>query len=255
MKTLNDFFQEIHCINLYKRTDRWEECVEEFDKHSINVERYKAFDGKDLESLPGLNSGQVGAIYSHRGIIQEAKERGLDNILILEDDVKFDDEVNLKFSEIYDRIPKDWDIILFGGNHVGNNPWAKGQMTKVSENVFRVTHSLALHCYAVKNTVYDMSIDVLSKMNNTNDALFAEIQSKVNCYIIRPHLAWQRPSYSDLCELYSDHIALYDDKALFEGRFFGPESFKRDDVYDKLDPTWKSFWDNQRKKQNTDGGK
>lgn len=249
MITLNDFFQKIYCINLDKRKDRWEECLEEFSKFNLDVERFKAFDGKDLQSLSGLNDGQVGAIYSHRGVIQKAKESNLENVLILEDDVKFDEDLNIKFSEIYNRIPDNWDIILFGGNHIGNNPWAKGELIKVDENVFRVTHSLALHCYAVRNTVYDMSIEVLSKMNNTNDALFAEIQSKVNCYIIRPHLAWQRPSYSDLCELYSDHIALYDDKALFEGRFFGEEAFKRDDIYDKLDSTWKSFWDNQRKKQ------
>ena len=253
MKTLNLYFDKIYCINLDRRIDRWEESLIEFKKHSLDVERFSAIDGKDLKSLPGLNSGQVGAIHSHMGVIQKDKESNLDNVLILEDDVKFDDDLNLKFSKIYNRIPNDWDIILFGGNHSGNNPWSKGTLSRVDENVFRVTNSLALHCYVVRNTVYDMSIESLSKMNNTNDALFAEIQSKVNCYIIRPHLAWQRPSYSDLCEMYSDHIALYDDKALFEGRFFGEESFKRDDIYDKLDPTWKSFWDNQRKKQNNYG--
>lgn len=252
MKTLNNYFQEIHCINLERRFDRWEECEEEFKTHNLTVERFLAFDGSKLESLPSLNPGQVGAIYSHRGVIEKAKEKNLDNVLILEDDVKFCDDVNHKFSTIYERIPQDWDVILFGGNHVGNNPWAKGNMSKVAENVYKVTHSLALHCYAVKNTVYDLAINAFSKMSDTNDALFAEIQKDINCYIIRPHLAWQRPSYSDLCGMYSDHVALYDDSALFEGRFFGPEAIKRNDIYDKLDPTWKSFWDSQKSNQETD---
>jgi GR25 family glycosyltransferase involved in LPS biosynthesis len=246
MNTLNDYFQEIHCINLDRREDRWQECKEEFNKHNLIVERFSAFDGKDLPIQSNLNSGQMGAIYSHRGIIEKAKERNLDNILILEDDVKFDETLNQKFSFISHNIPDDWDVILFGGNHIANNPWSKGELTFVADNVFRVTYSLALHCYAVKNTVYDKAIETLSKMNNTNDALFAEIQKDINCYIIRPHLAWQRPSYSDLCGIYSDHIALYDDRALFEGRFFGDEAIKRDDIYDKLDPTWKSFWDRQK---------
>jgi len=246
MKSLNEYFQEIHCINLDRREDRWKECLQEFDKHGLNVERFSAFDGKDFPPHSILNPGQVGAIYSHRGIIEKAKERNLDNILILEDDVKFTDNVNNKFSELYNNIPEDWDVILFGGNHSGNNPWSKGELTFVANNIFRVSYSLALHCYAVKNTVFDKTIDALSKMNNTNDALFAEIQKDINCYIIRPHLAWQRPSYSDLCGIYSDHIALYDDSALFEGRFFGDEAIKRDDIYDKLDPTWKTFWDNQK---------
>jgi GR25 family glycosyltransferase involved in LPS biosynthesis len=252
MKTLNNYFQEIHCINLDRRTDRWEESEEEFKKHGLNVERFSAFDGKSLTQMPGLNAGQLGAIYSHRGIIQKAKDRNLDNILILEDDVKFSDDVNNQFSEIYSRIPDDWDVILFGGNHVGNNPWARGEMRLIADNVFKVSHSLALHCYAVKNTVYDMAIDALSQMNDTNDALFAQIQKDINCYIIRPHLAWQRPSYSDLCGLYSDHVALYDDSALFEGRFFGPDAIKRDDIYDKLDPVWKAFWDTQKLKEDED---
>lgn len=250
MNTLNDFFQEIYCINLERRTDRWNESINEFNKHNLKVKRFNAFDGKELKSFPRLNAGQVGAIYSHRGIIQHAKNNNIDNILILEDDVKFDENINQKFSSIYERVPDNWDVILFGGNHSGNNPWSKGTLTEVADNVFRVTYSLALHCYAVKSTVYDLAIDALFKMNSTNDALFAEIQGKINCYIIRPHLAWQRPSFSDLCGIYSDHVALYDDNALFEGRFFSEEVLKRDDIYDKLDPTWKSFWDNQKKKLN-----
>jgi len=250
MKTLNNVFQEIYCINLERRIDRWNESLNEFDKHNLNVKRFNAFDGNELHPLSGLNSGQLGAIYSHRGILQYAKENNLNSILILEDDVQFDENVNQKFLSIYERVPDDWDVILFGGNHSGNNPWSKGTLTQVADNVFRVTYSLALHCYAVKSTVYDLAIDTLSKMNNTNDALFAEIQSQINCYIIRPHLAWQRPSFSDLCGIYSDHIALYDDSALFEGRFFSEDVLKRDDIYDRLDTTWKSFWNRQKQELN-----
>jgi GR25 family glycosyltransferase involved in LPS biosynthesis len=245
---INRVFSEIHCINLDRRQDRWQECQQEFEKHNLLVERFSAIDGKSLEKHPTLNPGQFGAIYSHRGVIELAKEKNLENILILEDDVQFDENLNLKFSEICNRIPDDWDIILFGGNHVGNNPWGRGELNFVADNVYRVTHSLALHCYAVKSTIYDRVIEAYSKLNNTNDALFAELQKDVNCYILRPHLAWQRPSFSDLCEIYSDHIALYDDTALFEGRFFGPEALKRDDIYDKLDPTWKNFWDRQKER-------
>ena len=71
MKTINSHFNNIYCINLDRRTDRWEECLIEFKKHSLDVERFSAIDGKDLKSLPGLNSGQVGAIYSHMGVIQK----------------------------------------------------------------------------------------------------------------------------------------------------------------------------------------
>lgn len=54
MKTLNDYFQEIHCINLDKRTDRWEECLNEFNKHNLKVNRFSAVYGKEVDTIPGL---------------------------------------------------------------------------------------------------------------------------------------------------------------------------------------------------------
>jgi glycosyl transferase family 25 len=215
MNKINKFFEEIHCINLDRRQDRWQECQQEFEKHNLLVERFSAIDGKTLEKHPTLNPGQVGAIYSHRGVIELAKEKNLENILILEDDVQFDENLNIKFSEIYNRIPDDWDIILFGGNHTLNNPWGRGELFFVDKNVYKITYSLALHCYAVKSTIYDRVVDVYHKMDKENDVLFAELQKDVNCYILRPHLAWQRPSFSDLCEEFSDYEFLHNDTALF----------------------------------------
>lgn len=250
MKTLNNYFQEIHCINLKRRIDRWEECKEEFKKHNLKVQQYEAFDGNNLPKFPGLNAGQVGAIYSHRGIIEYAKKNEFKDILILEDDVEFDEKINEKFFNIVSEIPKDWDMLLFGGNHSGNNPWSHGELLKISDHIYKVTHSLALHCYAVKNTIYDKLIESLSKYDKTNDALVADIQKNINCYIIRPHLAWQRPSFSDLREMFVDMPFLYDDNAIREGRFFGDKAIERDDVYDKLTLEEKIIFDRQKRNHN-----
>ena len=247
MKTLNDYFQEIQCINLDRRTDRWEECLDEFKKYNLKVERYSACEGKNVKLLPGLNAGQTGAVYSHKGVVEYAKSKSLDSILILEDDVEFDADINSKFFELCDRIPDDWDMLLFGGNHSGNNPWSPGKLTEVSENIFRVTHSLALHCYALKSTVYDKVISALTKTGKTNDALVADMQKDVNCYILRPHLAWQRPSHSDLRGFYVDMPFLYKDNEFYENRYFGPEMLKRNDVREKLTEREKVMYDRERK--------
>lgn len=247
MITLNNYFQEIHCINLKRRSDRWEECEEEFSKHNLQVNRFEAFDGNDIKKIPGFTPGQVGAIFSHRAVIEYAKEKKLDNILIFEDDVEFhEDFVNL-FNEWSSEIPDDWDMILFGGNHSGNNPWSYGKLIKKTEHIYKVTHSLALHCYAVNSKIYDKLINELSKMNKTNDALVADVQRDINCYIIRPHIAWQRPSFSDLRELFVDMPFLYNDSDLYEGKYFGPEMLKRDDVRDKLTESERIRYDNEKK--------
>jgi GR25 family glycosyltransferase involved in LPS biosynthesis len=208
MKTLNSYFDKIYCINLDRRTDRWEECLIEFEKHSIDVERFSAIDGKDLKLLSGLNSGQVGAIYSHIGVIQKSKESNLDNVLILEDDVEFHDNVNQMFFDYIENVPSDWDIIFFGGNHSENNIWMTEPLIPVTEHVYKIIRSYANHCYAVKNTVYDKLIEALSRKDKPNDVLVSNIQKELNCYLFRPHLAWQRPSYSDLQEEFTEYLFL-----------------------------------------------
>jgi GR25 family glycosyltransferase involved in LPS biosynthesis len=207
MTSLNSYFAEIHCINLDRRPDRWEESIKEFDKHRLTVKRYKAFDGKELPLVPGLTPGNIGATYSHRGIIQKAKDNNYDNILILEDDVEFHNDLNSLFSEYIKEVPNDWDIIFFGGNHCLNNGYyMHDPIIPITEHVYRVIRSFANHCYAVKNTCYDKLIEVLSSTESKpNDVLVSDIKKELNCYLFRPHLAWQRPSYSDLNEKFENY--------------------------------------------------
>jgi glycosyl transferase family 25 len=206
MKTINDYFPRIYCINLDRRTDRWDECLIEFEKHNLDVKRYSAFDGRNLPPVPGLTQGNVGAIYSHRGIIEYAKDNNFDNILILEDDVEFHNEVNNLFFEFIGEVPNDWDIIFFGANHSLNNPYMTEPILKVRKHVYRIIRSYANHCYVVKNTAYDKLIEALSKNENkANDVLVSDVQCELNCYLFRPHLAWQRPSYSDLQEKFESY--------------------------------------------------
>ena len=54
---ITDFFDKTFCINLERRSDRWEECVVEFNKYNLsNINRFIAVDGKQL---PQVTSGFV----------------------------------------------------------------------------------------------------------------------------------------------------------------------------------------------------
>ena len=209
MKTLNDYFEEIHCVNLDKRTDRWEESLEEFEKHNIKSERFSALKGSDFPKDSvlgkryrsiGLNSGQVGCSISHRELVKKIKSRNLNNALILEDDVEFVDNLNSIFPEMMNQVPEDWDMLYFGGNHCANNIYnPQSKLMQISKNIFRVTNCYTTHAYAIKNTVYDKMISVWEDdVIDHVDVCLSKVQKEVNCYIIRPHLAWQRPSFSDL---------------------------------------------------------
>jgi GR25 family glycosyltransferase involved in LPS biosynthesis len=63
-----------------------------------------------------MTKGEIGCSLSHYNIWKKMIDQNLDNILILEDDVEFTDEVN-NISEYFKFLPEDWDMVYFGGNH------------------------------------------------------------------------------------------------------------------------------------------
>ena len=69
-----DFFEEIYCINLAYRTDKWKMCLEQFEKLGIHnrVERFDAikFEG----SYPNVNIRSAGCFASHRAAINLIKQ-------------------------------------------------------------------------------------------------------------------------------------------------------------------------------------
>ena len=82
MNNAFDYFDEIFCINLDTRIDRWQHAQEEFKKIGIldRVHRFSAIKDKD---------GRIGLIKSNLEIIKYAKNKKLNNVLIFEDDFEF----------------------------------------------------------------------------------------------------------------------------------------------------------------------
>lgn len=188
---MNNYFDHIYCINLDKRTDRWEDCVKLFKKHNLSVERFSAIDGNTLKNPTKLLPGEYGILSTHIELIKDAKSKGYKNILILEDDVEFIDNINEIFNSIKGQIPNDWIMLYLSGNHVGG-------LIQITENVFQIIHSFAIHSFAIKSELFDLIINGLPKYKKAVDVFYAELQSLFPSYVIRPHLTWQRVSFSDI---------------------------------------------------------
>lgn len=203
---INDFFDKIYCINLDKRIDRWEECQKIFSKFNLEVERFSAMDGsKDNYGLGYPYDSELAGSISHTRVIEKAKELKLKNVLILEDDVDFIDNLEKLFTEYVKQLPNGWDGLLFGGNHVCGG-------TTVTNNLMKVNRSYALHCYALNYKVFNETIDYMNsriqnvidngkeviKTSVAADFFMADLHRINNWYCFRPHLAWQRTGFSDI---------------------------------------------------------
>ena len=152
-------------------------------------QNYQAF--TDTNNEKG-RPGDIGCKESHRKVAMMAKDRGLRNYLVFEDDVDLAPNFELQFDKFIGQLPEDWDMLYFGGNH--DKP-----ITQVSTNIARMSHTYTTHAIAVNAKAFDQVIDVLGATDKV-DLCISSLHSRLNCYVTRPHIAFQRAGYSDILQ-------------------------------------------------------
>lgn len=189
-----DFFEEIYCINLDHRTDRWEHAQKEFEKLGIK-DRVKRF------SAIKHNDGRIGLIKSNLEIVKEASKKNLKNVLIFEDDVKFIwyNEPIETLTKSIEQLTGKWNMFYLGANT--HQPLIKTN----KENLVMLKNAFATQSICFNNNVFDMFInyaDKINKISSTNEILDVwiskNIQERGIVYMTNPILTTQMESFSDI---------------------------------------------------------
>lgn len=190
---LNNIINKAFCINLYNRTDRWQQASKQFASEGLNVERFNAIQGNQFVTKYPARPGNCGCNLSHFLIIQSALIMGFKAILIFEDDALltpgFMDKINTCLADL----PEDWDMIMLGGSN------AK-KPVPVTENIYRVKKTFCTHAYIIRNTLFELSLERMKPFDQPFDCVFTEFQKSHNVYITNPQLVGQIPGYSDIEE-------------------------------------------------------
>jgi len=194
---ITDFFDKTFCINLDRRFDRWEECLIEFKKYGIeDVVRWSAIDGNNINKLGSCEkSSQTALILTNIDIIEDSIKNNLKNVLIMEDDIKFSDEV-YNISEYFKYLPEDWDMVYFGGNH--NSHMGVNPPLIINEKVCKLHNTFTTHCVGINGKSFNTIINKLKEFNNPLDVIYTDLQRSLNVYCFYPLIATQRVSYSDI---------------------------------------------------------
>ncbi|XP_052419933.1 procollagen galactosyltransferase 2-like [Carassius gibelio] len=129
-------FDEIFLINLKRRLDRRERMLNTMAVLGLEATLIDAVDGKGLntshlqalgiEMMPGykdpysnrvLTRGEIGCFLSHHFTWKQVVERGLQHVLVLEDDVRFEPQFKRRLQTIMEDVDKaqlNWDLIYVG---------------------------------------------------------------------------------------------------------------------------------------------
>jgi len=147
MKLIN-YFERVYIVNLPERVDRRREIEHELQRIGLSVDgqhiRYfRAIRPESAGLFPSL--GARGCFMSHLEILREAKRDGLDNILVMEDDLTMDPRLGLEQPEMLTRLQNgSWDILYLG--HVESTPDAiERPALRISQIPMATTHFYALN--------------------------------------------------------------------------------------------------------------
>lgn len=210
-------FDKIYCLHLAEDNNRKINVLNEIKK--IHLENEVNFwyttkkpiniaIGNHIQSLHTMcydeiykrNNSIYGAVfdcaYNHYSIIKQALLRGMDSILIIEDDIKFNDDL-IELEAIISNIPKDYDVLKLHNTiipYTSNVHDYNQYFLNLKENNNQWTFSTL--CYALSKkgmgaivNVYesklshffpsDICLDVLSRLNM--DIKLYSIKDNVFC--------------------------------------------------------------------------
>ena len=186
--------KNVYYINLEHRTDRKEKVEAELSGLGWEYQRFNAVKHE---------SGRVGCSTSHLRLLEMAKEKDLEYIVIVEDDIHFTHPSLYKalLNQFFSH-NLEFDVLLLAGN-------LRPPLIPVVDNVVQIKKSWTTTGYIVRKHYYDTLIENIregisllekdpSDGRNAIDTYWMRLQARDKWMIIMPRTVTQRADYSDI---------------------------------------------------------
>ena len=121
-----DFFDKTYIINLPERLDRRKAITQELKRVNVSVPNdrvifFPAIKPNDQGDFPSI--GTKGCFLSHLSVLKDARDRGLKNVLILEDDLVFTNLLIQQQAAVISQLRDlDWDWVYLGHSIETDSP-------------------------------------------------------------------------------------------------------------------------------------
>ena len=207
MHALNRFFDRIYVITCEGFQDRQKYVRKHFADLGIDFDFVMSLDKSCFPDTPALSSSERSVLYGHSYCLRHARLSGFERILICEDDVAFVADVGARFEVFAAGVPDDWDYLQLG-NQFWAEHWLKRE--KVAENLYRFLWGTGCHCVAVRNSVFDITINRFNLFDHAADILYYNLFARYKCYCPEQFPADALSSNA--------HLNHADEKHIFESR-------------------------------------
>jgi glycosyl transferase family 25 len=206
--SLADLFGCTYIVNLADRHDRRRAITRELQSAGMPLEagRVELFSAIRASGAAGFPSaGARGCFLSHLRILEQAQQRKLDSVLILEDDLVISPLIREHQEQLTVLLKQPWGIVYLG--HVEKVGEELPLQLKRFDGPLMTSHF-----YGVKGSARDRLIEYLKAAEGRAaghpeggpmhlDAaltMFRQANPDVITLIAEPNLGWQRPSRSDI---------------------------------------------------------
>jgi predicted O-methyltransferase YrrM len=189
-----------YCINLPRRPDRRRRAVAQFEAAGLaaRVAFFDAVDGSLLRHPGLISDGQAGCAMSHLALLRQASEQGHAHVLVFEDDIELVPDFGRGFEAALARCPASYDLCYAGA--ICCRAWGN-YLHPFDDLLARVGSVSGTHAYLINLAAYPEIEAGMRDLQNVIDNWYASaLQTRGNCYICTPYLAFQSSGYSDVAK-------------------------------------------------------
>lgn len=199
-----DKIDRVIFINFEQRVDRKIDVMYELSRIGLS---------NKSERFPAIlhERGGIGCSYSHIAVLKLIRDRGYDNVLILEDDFQFivdKEHLDSILSKFFESYGETYDALMLSYRNIDSFP--------TDEIVGRCVRTVTASGYLVNRRILNELIDVLEKGTmayvNTgdatrfaNDICWFDLQATSNWYYLRHAVGIQRSGFSDIEKRFVDY--------------------------------------------------
>lgn len=193
--------EKIIYINMDARTDRRSALLKEFDRVGFPNDKIIRFPASSYNGCP--NSG---CLLSHANVLEMAYDMDLQNVLILEDDFVFIDDIQKIHADIkaFFELNISWDVVMLTTCAAVVSEPTNQLISRISSSGngagYLVNRSMMLEL----STLFKSNVENLYTTKQhwvyQNDILWKTIMPSSQWYMFNHYLGYQKEGYSDLSQ-------------------------------------------------------